>query len=873
MQPRAQLTDDKTTQGLGEGALLDNRFVLEQIVGSGGAGIVFSALDRFTDERVAIKVLRRPSEDDVERFYREIRALNQIRHDAIVRSIADGTTPDGRPYLAMELVEGETLAERLSRGALSGPDTITVAKRIAEGLAVAHAAGALHRDVKPANVILCGGALERAKLLDFGLVRRQEDPIRSRVGSLLGTPAYIAPEQARGERALDARADVFSLGCVLYECLCGAQAFGGTGVLEVLSKVLLEEPMPLEDRVPSVDLGLARLVAKMLTKERSGRPADGALVLKALHDLSQSIHVTPGRRVRIVHATRTVAASAKVLWGIFVDTNRWDRHCRAPESWYSEVPDASSETGVRRVGSATMAGMDAQWLEVGEALEGRSMTASRVFITGPFAEIKLEIRLQAQGSLHTQADCSLSIYQHDEQPEPLAEYLIERMSARLASYLDAIERLTRDAPRLALSEEQGVSATALSQRLILAHAAGDPVFAGPKSTADDVRLAEASDALRDRLGLDAAVVERVLQFLADASDDFVREFRASELAEAWDTSLQELIAVLVAAMQVGLVTMRWRVLCSNCRVSMATVPQLDRLQRATRCAECGQSTHTDLATNVEAVFGIHPAIRSVQSRVYCASSAAFRPHVAGFFVVPANGTAEQLLPTTMDAVAVRAIRRGHVCVIEREARAAGPIHLVLSDESLHVQPALSAGGSAVTGSLVIANHTHLSAEIQLEYVALPLQQSAVTVASVPAFADYLSLLAPPRSVELTVSHVELAVVVYALVLERCGTHGELATYAALAACTARLGALVGTAGAILTSDETSHTWLLNDRRSFVAAVERWLTECRAQDVHARVRMHAGPCYASRHNDRLSLFGQGIERARRDSQHGPLGLPL
>ncbi len=256
---------------------LPERFSLEGQIASGGMGVVYAATDRATGARVAVKVLHQGLVDDA-RFERESASLAALADDCIVRYVAHGRDADGRPFLAMEWLEGEDLASRLARGPLSGDETLVLAKRLARGLEVVHTAGLVHRDVKPENVFLVNGELSRAKLLDFGLARRPRLDVVTALGRIVGTPAYMAPEQIRGQ-VPDPRVDVFALGCVLYHALAGAPPFTGGNTLQLLTRILLEEPAPLEAVAPS---GLAPLIGKMMAKERFARPPDGHAVLQAL---------------------------------------------------------------------------------------------------------------------------------------------------------------------------------------------------------------------------------------------------------------------------------------------------------------------------------------------------------------------------------------------------------------------------------------------------------------------------------------------------------------------------------------------------------------------------------------------------------------
>jgi serine/threonine protein kinase/tetratricopeptide (TPR) repeat protein len=277
--------------------VIADRFEIEALVGSGGMGDVFRAHDRLTGGRVAIKVLHGSMPRDAERFRREAQVLAELSHPRVVKYVAHGMTPANRPYIAMEWLEGEDLAERLSKSGVTIEEAVTIGKRVAEGLSVLHDKGFLHRDVKPSNLFLLGNDVHKVKLLDLGIVR-SVNPTRvaTKSGITVGTPGYMAPEQARGARELDARVDVFALGCVLFECLAGRPAFVGENMAALLAKILLEPPGRVRDLRPEVPEALDDLVARMLAKEPVERPANGAAALRELDALRLGSSVESSRR-------------------------------------------------------------------------------------------------------------------------------------------------------------------------------------------------------------------------------------------------------------------------------------------------------------------------------------------------------------------------------------------------------------------------------------------------------------------------------------------------------------------------------------------------------------------------------------------------
>jgi hypothetical protein len=268
---------------MGPGDLVAGRFVIERVAATGGMGTVYRA--REGSAVVALKVLHGAHADDFGRFAREAALLQGLDSPNVVRYVASGQLPNGMPFFAMEWLEGKTLAERLEGGPLSCADAVALGIRIAEVLATLHKGGLVHRDLKPSNIFLVGGALEQAKLLDFGIARTlASTQLLTRTGAILGTPGYMAPEQVRGE-PVDARVDVYALGCVLFECIAGRQLFAGAHVWTTLAKVLFEDAPRLRTVVPTVPEGVDDAVARLLAREASARPSDGEEVAQLLAGL------------------------------------------------------------------------------------------------------------------------------------------------------------------------------------------------------------------------------------------------------------------------------------------------------------------------------------------------------------------------------------------------------------------------------------------------------------------------------------------------------------------------------------------------------------------------------------------------------------
>jgi eukaryotic-like serine/threonine-protein kinase len=287
------------------GARFAGRYEIVQEVGAGGMGTVYRAIDIVTQAPVAVKIVHVTERADEIRFEREAAALRGVNHPAVVSYLGHGRDR-GVHYLVMAWLSGRTLDDHLADVGLTPAESVAFVTRIASGLAAVHARGLVHRDIKPKNLLLVDGDPAQVTILDFGVARSTDRPtIVTHTGRAIGTPGYMSPEQARGERGLDARSDVFSLACVLYECLSGRTPFPGDHATAVYARVLLHEPKPLGALCPEAPLALCALVDACLSKDRRRRPADGGELAQRLVALPPLDPALP-RRLH-THAMATVA--------------------------------------------------------------------------------------------------------------------------------------------------------------------------------------------------------------------------------------------------------------------------------------------------------------------------------------------------------------------------------------------------------------------------------------------------------------------------------------------------------------------------------------------------------------------------------------
>ncbi len=276
---------------LRSGHVLAARYRLERKVGEGSAGVVWEATHLGLGRKVALKIVAPANDDGHVRLKREARIASRLAHEHAVRVLdIFEDRPSGAAVMVMDLLVGESLADRLARGVLSPRDVAQALAPVVAVLRVAHAAGVVHRDLKPEHVFFArawdGG--EVVKVLDFGIAKTSATSARVRPltlkGAMMGTPHYMAPEQVFGEDDVDARADVWALGVILHECLTGARPFRGATFGEIFKQIALAEVPDLRALLPTTPPELADLVGRMLSRSRFERPdlAEVAEVLARL---------------------------------------------------------------------------------------------------------------------------------------------------------------------------------------------------------------------------------------------------------------------------------------------------------------------------------------------------------------------------------------------------------------------------------------------------------------------------------------------------------------------------------------------------------------------------------------------------------------
>jgi len=292
-------------------------YKVTRLLGEGGMGVVYQAEHPVIGRKVAIKLLHLSLAKDPEivaRFFNEARAIHTIRHENIVEIMDFGQTTEGQPYFIMEFLAGEAMNDRLTRGAISPEQVAEITDQMCRALAAAHEKGIIHRDLKPHNVLLFttpAGRLQ-VKLLDFGVAKilnagDLSQSVKTRTGSLMGTPLYMSPEQCKGAGDIDHRTDIYSLGVMLYEALAGRPPFVAQGVGELFALHMLQQPPPLTEFAPDTPPSMAAAVMRALAKNPADRFA-------SMEDLRQAM-LADAAPVPAAGHTRSYASSSRASAG------------------------------------------------------------------------------------------------------------------------------------------------------------------------------------------------------------------------------------------------------------------------------------------------------------------------------------------------------------------------------------------------------------------------------------------------------------------------------------------------------------------------------------------------------------------------------
>jgi class 3 adenylate cyclase len=567
-----------------------------------------------------------------------------------------------------------------------------------------------------------------------------------------------------------------------------------------------------------------------------------------------------GRRYEAV-LERRFAAPRLTVWGLVSDTNRWDRASGLKAGRYTYREHDGQR---KRIGQARELGFDIEWVEPAYGwVEGRFVHGERLFLKGPVGVGGFSARLddvsQADGGGTRVTACAY--IEGDGAFMPVIGAVMRRKFRRaLGSYLQGLGEVLAAASTTHLPQDGTVSATLLARELI-ADRPYDELTQGPRSPTSLPELDRRASRLAGK-ELDGALLERVTRLLRERPDEEVAQIRPFELADRWQADRRELLRVFLHATRAGMVDLRWQINCPVCRVAAQVVGSLADVTGTVHCAACNIGYDVDFGRHIEAVFQCHPAIRTVQTSVYCASSPAFLPHVvAQLSVLPGKRVTERadLRPGTFYVRALAGGKGQDVDVAAGQGLAISVDSGTLSARAVSADDgiALVLESSADTPRVVLLERSGVDAHAALGSV----------VASFSDFLDLFATEAPATGVELTIAHLAL---LFSDLTGSTALYGQVGDARAFAIVQEHFrdmtevvvkhhGAVVKTMGDAVMASFTSET-------DAVAAAIEMLRRCRDRHgslgVSAKLGVGAGPCLAVRANDHLDYFGTTVNLSAR-----------
>jgi serine/threonine protein kinase/tetratricopeptide (TPR) repeat protein len=496
----------RDSRGQNRTGLIAGRFRLQDVVASGGMGEVYRARDVVSHLQVCVKLLRADEDREGERFIQEAKILSNLQHPAIVRYLGHGVVGGDR-YLVMEWLEGEDLARRLEREPPNLVDTIILLKQAAEALAYAHAHDVIHRDIKPHNLFLLDCKIDQLKVLDFGIAKMANAGRRlTRTGNLVGTPGYLAPETIDGSGMVDGRADVFSLGCVAYECLTGKPTFRGHEPGVLLAKLMLEDPPHLTEIVPDVPRPVGDLIARMLAKNPERRPSAAQVLrtLSALGDLSEG----SAAGLLHLHETQLTVVEQRVSCIVMATVDGQSSH-----DGHSSGSERNTPVMAASSSSPSLAELEAR-LSLRFSAKTYLLPDGKMVVTLPEGTVASDQAMLA-------ARCAMLVHQHLPSSAVVVALGIARLSRRSAvgSVIDAAAKLLHSTQPGRVRVEDGITAL-LGSRFELVHDESGVYLSAQR---------EALEVKRSLLGRYAMFLGRgqELSFLAGLLTDSALERQAS----------------------------------------------------------------------------------------------------------------------------------------------------------------------------------------------------------------------------------------------------------------------------------------------------------------------------------------------------------
>ncbi len=604
-------------------------YELTRILGRGGMGVVWQATEQRFDRTVALKVHgSSASDEEVAQLWSEAHLAAKIQDPGIVRVHDVGFTLEGRPYYAMDLVEGTDLAALVADGSLTPPRALGIAADIARAAGAAHANGIIHRDLKPRNVIVDSSG--RARVLDFGIAVNTRSGEDLFAGLMAGSPPYMAPEQITGAK-VGPQTDVYAIGVMLYELLVGERPFVRPSVNELLLAVATEEPVPPRKKNPDVHPDVEEIILRCLEKEMEKRFPNG----RALHEALSAViegrsldgvaprssgwvpraksSAPPPDRPKREDATKhfiwkwTLKTPPEKLWPYVSNTDRLNRAFGLSPVDFTD--DEKAEGGTARTGRMSALGMAIEWQEFPfEWVKNKEHSVFRWYRSGPISALWNRVMLE-QASEESGGGTLLT---HEI-------WILPRgILGQVAAFFEINQKAAR-----------GIDRSYRHLDMVLQSGKDEDPFEAPHVPKDEDRrhLTEALLRITRELGAKEALGVRLAEHLLAAPAQALARIRPFELADAWHENRHEMLDLCLHAAGAGLLEPSWDTICPKCLLAHDSVTTLEHLTSVGHCKACASSYERDLAESVELVFRPHPRVRPTHKETYCAGAPALRPHV------------------------------------------------------------------------------------------------------------------------------------------------------------------------------------------------------------------------------------------------------
>lgn len=613
-------------------------------LGEGGMGAVYLGEHETTGKSAAIKVLPRefaPDAAAIKRFQKEARLLSEVKHDNVSNLIEVGED-SGDCYLVMDFVNGTDIKHILAlQGTFQERLALQVARDVAAGLAAAHDRGIIHRDVKPANILIevpaivgdytdgvppeavasafFKGASAVVKLSDFGLARHTDQSASmdmTRTGAMVGTPYYIAPEQcvARGE--IGAATDVYSLGVTLFEMLTGRPPFIASDPVRLISAHCFEEPPDVKKLNPAVSDAAARLVARTLQKSPALRHANAHHLLAEIERLLRGETTAVAMHPRVAKSSSNVVETVwewdlesdpEQLWPMVSNTDRINAAVGLPAVEYTTDRDehgAVRKHGMFRLGFAAL-----KWQEHPfEWVEGRRLGVLREFEKGPFEWFLSIVELTPRAAGGTQLKHTVRI-------------ATRNLLGRVLAWFEVKVKGSRGLDRVYRRIDSVISGRLKGSAVI------DPFEPSPALAKTVIQKFEERQDDLERASVDQKCADALLQFLLESPAAELARIRPQVIARRLKLPVQPFVEACIRACHVGLLELHWDILCPTCRVSSGIADTLAAIDRHTHCEACDLDFEVDFGNAVELIFRVHPDLRQAELKTFCIGGPEHAPHV------------------------------------------------------------------------------------------------------------------------------------------------------------------------------------------------------------------------------------------------------